>query len=283
MEVPKFKELNLELKYNIVTITLNTKLNLFTPLLFQELAESANFIQQCPEVRVVILINAKESVCFSGGIDLKQFSSILMKSNSSSSQGANKTDSADDAKDFINILESMQNPLLAFRKLNVPVIAAIDGDVIGAGLDLISYCDIRIATSRSKVSLRETKLAIVADIGSLQRLPKLIGNGKLRWMAFTGGDFDAKWCKEALLFDEVVEDRNSLDEKVKKIAIEISQNSPLVIHGVKKMLNYAEYHSLNENLEMVKMWNASFLRSEDLNEAILSFLQKRKPIFKNRL
>jgi len=277
-----FKQIALTTKNYITTITLNTKYNLFNPTLFSELSSAVHHVQNNPnDTRVIVLQNSANSQFFSAGLDLKAYASLFGGGGGSAQNDS--TTPPPPKGDLMRTIQEMQDTVKQFRtKVDVPVLASIDGNVIGAGLDLISFCDMRFATKRSTVSLRETKMGIVADLGSIQRLANVVGNGRMRLMAFTGNDFDANWCKEAHLFDEVYQDRQSLEMHVQQVASDIASNSPLTVQGTKRMINFSEDHTLEQSLEMVRVWNSAFLKSEDLREAVMSFLQKRKPQFRNR-
>jgi enoyl-CoA hydratase len=164
----------------------------------------------------------------------------------------------------------------------VPVIAAVHGLCIGGGLDLISACDIRLASADARISLRETKIAIVADLGSLQRLPAIIGQGHTRELAFTGKDVTAARAKEMGLINEIHADRAALHEAAQAMAAEIAANPPLTVRGVKQVLGHGEGKTVAEGLAYVAAWNAAFLASEDLGEALQAFAEKRSPNYKGR-
>jgi enoyl-CoA hydratase len=164
----------------------------------------------------------------------------------------------------------------------IPVIAAIHGWCIGGGVDLASACDIRLATADARFSLRETKTAIVADLGSLQRLPPIIGQGHTRELAFTGKDVSAARAKEIGLVNDVFPDQEALLATAREMAAEIAGNPPLTVRGVKQVLAFGEGKTTAEGLAYVAAWNAAFLASEDLGEALAAFSEKRPPLYKGR-
>ncbi|MFA6034086.1 MAG: crotonase/enoyl-CoA hydratase family protein [Myxococcota bacterium] len=184
--------------------------------------------------------------------------------------------------DLLALIRRLQAALCAVAECPVPVVSAIHGWCIGGGVDLISAADIRYASADAKFSLRETKVAIVADLGSLQRLPPIIGQGATRELAFTGKDIDAKKALAIGLLNEVFDDRDGLMAAARKTAGEIAANPPLVVRGVKSVLNFGEGKPIREGLEYVAAWNSAFLASEDLAEALSAFLEKRTPDFKGR-
>lgn len=179
-------------------------------------------------------------------------------------------------------IRKLQASFSAVAACPVPVIAAVHGWCIGGGLDLISACDIRLASEDAKFSLRETKIALVADLGSLQRLPRIIGPGHTRELAFTGKDITASRALQIGLVNDVFATQKELFEAAEAMAREIAHNSPIVVRGVKEVLEAGEGKSVAEGLAYVAAWNAAFLASEDLGEALSAFMQKRAPSFKGR-
>mgnify|MGYP000007523390 FL=1 len=147
---------------------------------------------------------------------------------------------------------------------------------------MIAACDIRIASADAKFSLREAKIAIVADIGSLQRLPAIIGQGHTRELAFTGKDIDAARALQIGLVSDVYETPEALLTAARSLAAEIAANPPLVVQGVKQVMNYCADKSIADGLEYVAVWNSAFMQSLDLIEAITAFRERRKPDFKGQ-
>lgn len=184
--------------------------------------------------------------------------------------------------ELFHMIKDLQRGFNAVAACPVPVIAAIHGWCIGGGLDLIAACDIRLCAADAKFSLRETRVAMVADLGSLQRLPALIGKGQLRELAFTGKDIDAARAAQIGLVNDVLPDRAALDAAALAMAREIAAAPPLVVRGVKHVLDQGEGKSVADGLDYVAAWNSAFLASEDLGEAAAAFAQKRPPVFKGR-
>jgi enoyl-CoA hydratase len=181
-----------------------------------------------------------------------------------------------------HLVRTLQGGFNAVAACPVPVIAAIHGWCIGGGLDLATACDIRLATRDVKISLRETRIAIVADLGSLQRLPRIVGHGHTREMAFTGKDVDAERALRIGLVNDVYDDRDALWAAADAMARDIAANPPLTVRGVKQVLDHGEGKSIADGLAYVAAWNAAFLASEDLGEAVSAFAAKRPPVFKGR-
>jgi enoyl-CoA hydratase/carnithine racemase len=128
-----------------------------------------------------------------------------------------------------------------------------------------------------------TKVGIVADLGTLQRINKLIGSGMVRELAFTGEPLNAERALNCSFVNNVYPDKSTLLNEARNLAKQINSNSPLVVQGTKHIINFSEEHSIDEGLAYVALWNCSFLKSDDLTEAMMSYMQKRPPKFRNKL
>ncbi len=158
-----------------------------------------------------------------------------------------------------------------------PVVAAVHGWCIGAGLDLISACDIRLCSADARFSLREARVAMVADIGSLQRLPRIIGDAATRELALTAKDIDATRALALGLVSQVHDDREAVYAAARVEAQLIAGLSPVAVQGVKHVLNEQDGMTVQQGLDYVATWNSAFLQSEDLKEAFAAFFEKRTP------
>ncbi len=184
--------------------------------------------------------------------------------------------------ELFGLVKQLQRSFTAVAACPAPVIAAIHGWCVGGGLDLISACDLRLCSADARFSLRETKVAMVADLGSLQRLPRILAPGHLRELAFTGKDIDAVHAERIGLVNSVHADRDALDAAARGLAREIADAPPLVVRGVKHVLDQGDGKSVADGLDYVAAWNAAFLASEDLGEATAAFAARRPPVFKGR-
>ena len=162
-----------------------------------------------------------------------------------------------------------------------PILAAIHGACYGAGVDLVTACDMRYSTHDARFSVKEIDLAIVADVGTLQRLPRLIGDGLARELAYTGREFDGKEACAMQIVNQTFPDQDSLMKAVMELAIVIAKKSPLTIRGIKDTLNYSRDHSVAEGLAYVAAKNAATLFSDDLTEAVSASKQRRAARFKD--
>lgn len=177
-------------------------------------------------------------------------------------------------------VKRMQQSISAVADCPKPVIAAVHGYCIGGGVDLITACDIRLAAADAVFSVRETKIAIVADVGTLQRLPRVISRGHVAELAFTGKDVDAERARQIGLVNDVLPDADSVVKAARDMAAEIAANSPLAVQGTKAVLRACADRSVEEGLDYVAAWNVAYLQSNDLVEAMAAFAEKRPPVFK---
>jgi enoyl-CoA hydratase len=176
----------------------------------------------------------------------------------------------------------MQRSISSVADCPKPVIAAVHGYCIGGGVDLIAACDIRLASADAIFSVRETRVAIVADLGSLQRLPRIISKGHVAELAYTGKDITAERAGEIGLVNDVLPDADATLKAARQLAEEIAANSPIAVEGTKAVLAACEDRSVADGLDYVATWNAGFLQSDDLVEAMAAFMEKRPPNFTGR-
>lgn len=161
----------------------------------------------------------------------------------------------------------------------MPVLAAIQGACVGAGLDLAVVCDLRYATPRTKFSLKEVDMGLAADVGVLQRLPRIVGEGRAREMAYTCRDVRGGEAETMGLVNACVdtEDPEALLAHVTEVARGLAAKSPLALRGTKHAITYARDHTIADGLDQIATWNASALISDDLTEAVTAFTQGRAP------
>lgn len=186
---------------------------------------------------------------------------------------------AKERRQLLAAIRRMQQANTAVAKCRKPVVAAVSGWCIGGGIDLICACDVRLCSKDAKFSVREVKLAMVADVGTLARLPAIVGQGVARELAFTGDDFDAARALRIGLVSDVYDSPAALREAARALAGRIARNSPLVVQGIKEVMNASSEPDAATSLATVALWNSAFLPSKDLQEAIGAFLEKREPKF----
>jgi len=254
-------------------VTLSLLAPAMPPALFTELGATFAELSNEPTLRAVIVRG--DTKAFSYGLDLPAAFAAWGPSFAGTGLAAGRTE-------LWKMIGGIQATITAVASCPVPVIAAVHGWCIGGGVDLITACDLRICTADARFSVRETKVAMVADLGSLQRLPLVIGDAATRELALTGKDIDAGRALALGLVSQVVADRDALDAAARALAAEIAGNPPLVVRGVKEILDQATRRDVAEGLERVAMWNAAFLPSEDLGEAAAAFAARRPPAWKGR-
>jgi enoyl-CoA hydratase/carnithine racemase len=254
---------------HVATLWLNRpeKLNALSEDMWADLPAAMGELDGDDEVRVVIL--AGRGASFTVGIDVAMLAGFGM-------DGASKASSN---MALYQTIRRMQRTASCFADSPKPVLAAVHGHCLGAGMDLITACDLRLASADANFSIRETRMGLVADIGTLQRLPGIVGAGNTAELAFTGDDFDAVRAERIGLVNRVVRDQDVLFEAADDLAQAISSNSPLVVSGIKKVLAANDGRTVDQALDFVAQWNASYLISNDLFEAVTAFTEKRQPRF----
>ncbi|HIA01926.1 MAG TPA: crotonase/enoyl-CoA hydratase family protein [Myxococcales bacterium] len=180
------------------------------------------------------------------------------------------------------IIRDMQWAVTSVERCRVPVIAAVHGYCLGGGIDLITACDFRLAAKDAVFGIRETKMALVADIGTLQRLPRVIAPGIARELVYTGRDFNADYAAEIGLVNRILPDRDAVIAEAVSVAREIAANAPLAVQGSKQTLNAAVIADIDRELEYVATYNAAHLVTQDLMHAIECFATKQTPEFKGK-
>ncbi|MBV8159420.1 MAG: crotonase/enoyl-CoA hydratase family protein, partial [Acidimicrobiia bacterium] len=230
------------------------------------------------DVRAVVI--AAKGHAFTVGLDLKTMCSAIAGGGGGAGEGGSgHVSEAGRRKTALRGIKRLQASINAVADCPKPVIAAVHGWCIGGGIDLICACDVRLASADATFSVRETKIAIVADLGTLQRLPGIVTKGHVAELAYTGKDISAERAAEIGLLNQVLPDADACHKAAHEMAVEIASNSPLAVQGTKAVLRASEGRSVEEGLDYVGVWNAAFLTSDDLTEAFTAFLEKRPPEF----
>ena len=268
-----FKHFQLNIENNIAHLSFNRpeKANSLNNAAWKELGEAFEALDKNEEVRVIILKGNGKN--FSGGMDLEALMS-LQSFQQLECDGRKR----EKLRTHIQFLQNSINSIEICRK---PVIASIHGACIGGAVDIIAACDMRYATEDAVFSIREIQLGMVADLGTLQRLPKFMNSGYVTELAYTGRNFSGIEAAHFGLVTEALNSKEALDKKVLELAGSIAAQSPLSVRGTKQMLLYARDHSVNDALDTMVNWNTSMLLSSDLMEAFTAFVEKRKPVYKN--
>lgn len=246
-----------------VIINRPAKANAMDVAFWNEMIEAFDWIDQTDSVRVVVISGAGNH--FSAGIDLQMLGQAAQ---------AMTTDIGRRAEGVRRNVLRLQRAFNVVDECRKPVIAAIHGYCIGGAIDLISACDMRYATSSASFSIKEIDMGMAADVGTLQRLPHLIGDGMMRELAYTGRFFDGEEAAQMGLVNRLYTDHAQLLEGVMAIANEIASKSPLAIRGTKEMIRYSRDHSVADGLNYIATWNAAMLQSEDLKLAVAAHMSK---------
>jgi len=274
-----FENLTIERDGGVAVLWLDRpqKLNALHRPLWDSIPAAVAHLDADPDVRVIVLAGRGKAFC--AGIDLLDHASALAGGGAISGRGESAVGKR---RALYDDVRRYQRTASCFADTNKPVIAAVHGACIGGGMDLITACDIRLCAADAVFSVRETKIAMVADVGTLQRLPRVIGDGPARELIFTGRDIDAVRAKEIGLVNDVLPDADALHARARALAQEIAANSPLAVQGAKQVLGFAARRDVDAALDYVALWNSAFLHSEDLTEAMAAFMQRRPPVFRGQ-
>jgi enoyl-CoA hydratase len=265
--------LTLEVNGHVATLWLDRPdaRNAMGRALFTDLPLAAKEVASNTDIRVLVI--AAKGPAFTVGLDLKTMGGNLgASSNAKSSAVANSS--------FYDSILRLQDANTCFAELKIPVIAAVHGYCLGGGIDLITACDIRLCSSDTIFSVREAKIAIVADLGTLQRLPKIVSAGHVAELAYSAKDFDAAHAERIGLVNRVAgPNAESVLAAAYELANEIAANSPLAVQGTKSVLNANDGRTIEEGLKFVANWNALYINSNDLKEAFTAFIERRPAVF----
>ena len=254
-----------------VTLLGPGKGNAMGPDFWAECPEVFARLSKDDEVRAVIVYGQGEH--FSFGLDLKAMMPTLMPYLAPPNLAKQRTG-------LFELVLDLQRSFDAIEACKKPVICCLHGHAIGGAIDLATACDVRLASADAKLSVREVKVAMVADLGSLQRLPRIVGQGITRELAYTGKEIDAARSLRIGLVNDVLPDKAALLTSAREMARQIADNSPLVVSGIKEVLDFGERSHVRDRERFVAVWNAAFLASNDLAEAMAAFMERRAPLFK---
>lgn len=258
----------------VVTLSMNRpdKANGMTPDFWTDLPRIMDALDADPTVRVAIIRG--EGKHFSGGMDLAAFADIAKLFNEEAGRAAYA---------LRDMILRFQNAFNAIERARFPMIAAIHGACIGGGIDLITSCDLRIAAENAYFSIEEIHIGMAADVGTLQRLPKLIAPAVAAELAYTGRRFNAGEALALGLIAQVLPNADTLDVAARDLAQSIASKSPLAIAGIKRNLAYSRDHSVADGLDYIATWNAGILRSNELMTAIQAKMAKSEAVFADLL
>jgi len=265
-----YQNLEIAIEDHVATVTLarTESMNALSLSFTAEIAKAFRELGADEEVRVIVLASRAKAFC--AGLDLKEFAAIGMKGTAKASL------------EFPEKLRALFESCDGIEACPKPVIAAVNGMCIGGGLDIVSACDIRLCTQDASFSLREVAIGLVADMGVLQRLPHVIGQGFTREMAFTARFYKANEAQAMGLVNAVYPDPPAMMEAAKKLARQIAANAPLAVQATKEVLNASRHIPVEDGMSLAKHKNMVLMLSQDLKEAFVSFMEKRKPDFRGK-
>ncbi|HEU0101164.1 MAG TPA: crotonase/enoyl-CoA hydratase family protein [Mycobacteriales bacterium] len=245
------------------------ELNTMTAAFWRELPEIVTTISDDATARVVVVSSTGRH--FSAGMDLAVFGGDAL--------GGQQAELGRRQARLRSHAKVLQWSFTALEKARMPVIAAVQGGVIGGAVDLVTACDMRYATVESFFCVQEINIGMTADVGTLQRLGSIVGEGFAREMAYTGRRVPASRAYEVGLVQEVYADQESLLEGVLDTAREIAEKSPLAIWGTKVALNFARDHGVDESLDQIATWQSGMFQPQDMQESFRARAEKRVPVF----
>ncbi|MDP2368126.1 crotonase/enoyl-CoA hydratase family protein [Rhodoferax sp.] len=269
----QYETLSVTLQDHIATVRLNRpeKANAMNATMWQEIRKAFQWVDETPEARVAVLQG--EGKLFTAGIDLQMMMGLAPQIQNDCDGRTREA--------LRRVILDLQDTLTSLERCRKPVLAAIHGACIGGGIDLITCADMRYCSADATFTIKEIDIGMAADVGTLQRLPKLIGEGMARELAYTARKLGADEAREIHLVNRVFESREALYAGVQEIAATIAAKSPLSIRGTKEMITYARDHTVADGLNYIATWNAAMLMSKDLSEAMMANSAKRAAVFKD--
>ena len=177
----------------------------------------------------------------------------------------------------------LQHTISCLEKSRIPVIAAIQGACVGGGVDLATATDFRFCTKDAFFCIQEINIGMAADVGTLQRLPRLIPEGIVRELAYTGRKFLSEEAMKFGLVNNIYESTEEMMEAVMNVAKEVASKGPLAITSTKEMLNFSRDHSIKDSLNYVALWNTAMSINDEMSVALKAKVEKKEPKFEDLL
>ncbi len=270
----KYKCFEISVKDHVANLVLSrpNELNTMSRDFWVELGDVLEEINRNSDIRVVVMSSTGKHFC--AGMDLNAFSNGV-----DNIPDDKKPDNARVGEAVYRVAKELQEYISTLEKIRVPVIAAIQGGCVGGAVDLVTACDIRMASDDAFFCIQEINIGMAADVGTLQRLPKIIPDSKMREMAYTGRRMYAEEAKDTGLVSDTFESQEKLLEGANKLAAEIASKSPVAIYGLKAVMNYSRDHTVNESLEYNALWSGAMLSQKDMTEAMTANMEKREASF----
>lgn len=257
---------------HIAHIVLNRpdELNTMTPEFWRDLPKIVDEISDRGSSRVIVVSSTGKHFC--AGMDISVFTDGGLQDDADVEMGRARAN-------FRYQVLHLQDTFTAFERARMPVLAALQGGVVGGAVDMVTAADCRYATEDAWFCIEEINIGMTADVGTLQRLPKLIPEGVVREMAYTGERMPAARAKEVGLVNEVFADQSTMLDAVMGIAERIASRSPLAVHGTKEMINYTRDHSVEDSLRYMATWQTGMFQPADLMESFGARMEDRDPTY----
>lgn len=265
---------DVEIDGAVAVLTMNRpdKANGMTPDFWEDLPRLMGALDAMPAIRCAVIAgNGKH---YTGGMDLSAFNGIAELT---------KAEPARAAYALRQLILRLQDSISAIEAARFPVIAAIHGACLGGGIDMISACDLRISSADAFFGIEEIHIGMAADVGTLQRMPKLVPPGIVKELAYTGRRFSADEARAWGFVNEVCTDADAAKGRAVELAAEIAAKSPVAIAGIKKAVDFARDHAVRDGLDQIATWNAGMLRPEELMTAIQAKMAKKEAVFADLL
>lgn len=268
---------DLSIENNIAHIVLSRpeKRNSMGPEFWDELPALVRDIDINAKARVIVISSTGPH--FSSGLDTAVFGQSTQITDKSPDEVAREK-----RLHGLKLYESikhMQKTFTALEECRLPILAAIQGGAIGGAVDLITACDMRYMTENAFLTIYEINIGMTADVGTFPRITKLIPEGIVKELAYTGRRMMAEEAKHVGIVNGIYPDQESLVEGVMNIAAQIAARAPLAVYGSKRMINYARDHSTADGLDYIGIWNASMLQHDEIAEAFSAASEKREADF----
>jgi len=244
------------------------------PEFWDELPAIVKELDTNAQARVIVISSTGPH--FTAGIDTAVFSNNAVQSDDP--KVAEQQRRTHGAK-LYDTVDYLQQSFTCLEECRIPVLAAIQGGVIGGGVDLITACDMRYMTEKSFLTIFEINIGMTADVGTFPRITKLLPEGVVKELAYTGRRMSASEAKSLGFVNAIFPDQQSLLDGVMKIAQQIASKAPLAIYGSKRIINYSRDHSTADSLDYIGIWNASMLQNAEIMEAMTAAAEKRPAEF----
>ncbi len=267
---------DVEVSDRVAHLTMNRpeKANSMIAEFWTELPAIIENVSEGTDARVVVLSAVGRH--FSSGMDLSVFSSTSSSAGDADGDDTSAHGSRRRAQFRASVLRA-QHTMSALENSRLPVIAAIGGACVGGGVDMVSACDLRYATADAFFCIQEINIGMTADVGTLQRMPKLIPEGVVRELAYTGRRMGAAEALDRGFVNAVYDDHDLMMDAVADTAAQIAAKSPMAIWGTKQTMNYSRDHSVADGLEYIATWNAAMFDADDMGEAFRAQIDRREP------